>query len=207
MIKIIIADDHSIIRDGLKALLEKNPKFAVVGEAANGLELINLLQTIPCDVVCTDISMPVMDGIETTKQLNKKHPKLKVICLSMHEQVDYIKKMMETGAMGYIFKDSSQEELQLAIETVYGGKKYFNQKLFDILLNDEKSASKNEVILSTREKEILKLIAEEFTNAEIAEKLFISVRTVDTHRQNLLQKLDVKNTAGLVKYAIKSALL
>lgn len=207
MIKIIIADDHSIIRDGLKALLEKNSKFAVVGEAANGLDLINLLQTTPCDVVCTDISMPVMDGIEAAKQMSKKHPNLKVICLSMHEQVDYIKKMMEAGAMGYIFKDSSQEELQLAIETVYSGKKYFNQKLFDILLNDEKSASKNEVILSTREKEILKLIAEEFTNAEIAEKLFISVRTVDTHRQNLLQKLDVKNTAGLVKYAIKSALL
>jgi DNA-binding NarL/FixJ family response regulator len=207
MIKIIIADDHSIIRDGLKALLEKNPLFAVVGEAANGLELIELLKVKSCDIVCTDISMPAMDGVEATKQIDKKYPKIKIICLSMHEQVDYIKKMMEAGAVGYIFKDSSQEELQLAIETVYQGKKYFNQKLFDILLNDKKSASKNEVVLSTREKEILKLIAEEFTNAEIAEKLFISVRTVDTHRQNLLQKLDVKNTAGLVKYAIKSALL
>jgi DNA-binding NarL/FixJ family response regulator len=124
----------------------------------------------------------------------------------MHEQVDYIKKMQEAGAVGYIFKDSSREELQTAIETVYKGKKYFNQKLFDILLNAENN-NKDEVILSTREKEVLKLIAEEFTNAEIAEKLFISVRTVDTHRQNLLQKLDVKNTAGLVKYAIKSALL
>jgi|SRR6185437_14398278 len=207
MIKIIIADDHSIIRDGLKAILEKNSLFAIVGEASNGLELVNLVQTTPCDVVCTDISMQVMDGIEATKRIIEKFPKIKVICLSMHEQVDYIKKMMAVGAVGYVFKDSSQEELQLAIETVYNGKKYFNKKLFDLLLNDEKGDSKKEMILSTREKEILKLIAEEFTNIEIAEKLFISVRTVDTHRQNLLQKLDVKNTAGLVKYAIKSSLL
>ncbi|HKC67824.1 MAG TPA: response regulator transcription factor [Bacteroidia bacterium] len=207
MIKIILADDHSIIRDGLKALLEKNTLFSIVGEANNGLELVNLLQTTACDVICTDISMPVMDGIEAATQIAKKYPKIKIVCLSMHEQVNFIKKMMEAGVAGYIFKDSSQEELQLAIETVYGGKKYFNKKLFDILLNEEKGSSKEEVVLSTREKEILKLIAEEFTNAEIAEKLFISVRTVDTHRQNLLQKLDVKNTAGLVRYAIKSALL
>jgi DNA-binding NarL/FixJ family response regulator len=206
MIKIIIADDHAIIRDGLKSMLENNPSFSIVAEAANGAELIELLKHTNCDVVCTDISMPEMDGIEVTKYVVKNYPKIKVICLSMHEQVDYIKKMQEAGAVGYIFKDSSKEELQIAIETVYNGKKYFNQKLFDILLSAENN-HKDEVVLSTREKEVLKLIAEEFTNAEIAEKLFISVRTVDTHRQNLLQKLDVKNTAGLVKYAIKSALL
>ena len=114
--------------------------------------------------------------------------------------------MMDAGAAGYVFKDSPKEELQLAIKTVYGGKKYFNQKLFDILLNVE-SNGKTESVLSSREKEILKLIAEEYTNPEIAEKLFLSVRTVDTHRQNLIQKLNVKNTAGLVKYAIKSGLL
>ncbi len=207
MIKIIIADDHSIIRDGLKAMLEKNAAFEVVGEAANGKELIDLIGKISCDVICTDISMPVMDGVEATKYLTKKFPRIKIICLSMHEQIDYIKKMIDAGAVGYIFKDSSKEELEKAIETVHAGKKYFNQKLFDILLSSEKSHADGEIVLSDREKEILKLISEEYTNAEIAEKLFLSVRTVDTHRQNLLQKLNVKNTAGLVKYAIKSGLL
>jgi len=205
VINIIIADDHSIIRDGLRAMLEKDSFCRIVGEAANGNELLDLLQKTSCDVVCTDISMPQMDGVEATKQILKKFPKTKVICLSMHEEVGFIKQMMEAGAVGYVFKDSPKEELKLAIETVHGGKKYFNQKLFDILLNVE-SSGKATSVLSSREKEILKLIAEEYTNPEIAEKLFLSVRTVDTHRQNLIQKLDVKNTAGLVRYAIKSGI-
>ena len=137
MIKIIIADDHSIIRDGLKAMLEKNAALKVVGEAANGKELIELIGKIPCDVICTDISMPVMDGIEATKYLTKKFPKIKIVCLSIHEQIDYIKKMIDAGAVGYIFKDAPKEELEMAIKTVYAGKKYFNQKLFDILLSSE----------------------------------------------------------------------
>lgn len=206
MIKIIIADDHSIIRDGLRAMLEKNNFCKIVGEAANGEELLDLLKSTPCDVVCTDISMPKMDGVEATRLIVKNFPKVKVMCLSMHEEAAFIKQMMEAGAVGYVFKDSPSEELQAAIEAVNGGKKYFNQKLFDILLNME-SSGKTVSVLSSREKEILKLIAEEYTNPEIAEKLFLSVRTVDTHRQNLIQKLDVKNTAGLVKYAIKSGLI
>jgi DNA-binding NarL/FixJ family response regulator len=205
VIKIIIADDHSIIRDGLRAMLQKNDFCKIVGEAANGVELLNLLKETSCDVVCTDISMPVMDGVEATIQITKNFPKTKVMCLSMHEEAIFIKKMMDAGAVGYVFKDSSREELQTAIQSVHNGKKYFNQKLFDILLNIE-SNGKEASVLSSREKEILKLIAEEYTNPEIAEKLFLSVRTVDTHRQNLIQKLDVKNTAGLVKYAIKSGL-
>jgi two-component system response regulator NreC len=206
MIKIIIADDHSIIRDGLKSMLEKNNFCKIVGEASNGEELLSLLKTTPCDVVCTDISMPVMDGVEATIQITKNFPKIKVMCLSMHEEAVFIKKMMDAGAVGYVFKDSSKEELQSAIESIHSGKKYFNQKLFDILLNME-STGKEVGVLSSREKEILKHIAEEYTNTEIAEKLFLSVRTVDTHRQNLIQKLNVKNTAGLVKYAIKSGLI
>ena len=206
MIKIIIADDHSLIRDGLKAMLQKDNFCSIVGEAANGNELLELLKKVECDVVCTDISMPEMDGVEATTFITKNFPKVKVVCLSMHEEVAFIKQMMEAGAAGYVFKDAPREELQLAIETVYKGKKYFNQKLFDILLNVE-SNGKEENVLSSREKEILKLIAEEYTNPEIAEKLFLSVRTIDTHRQNLIQKLNVKNTAGLVKYAIKSGLL
>ena len=206
MIKIIIADDHSLIRDGLKAMLQKDNFCTIVGEAANGIELLELLKSVDLDVVCTDISMPEMDGVEATTFISKNFPKIKVVCLSMHEEVAFIKQMMEAGAAGYVFKDAPREELQLAIETVHKGKKYFNQKLFDILLNVE-SNGKEENVLSGREKEILKLIAEEYTNPEIAEKLFLSVRTIDTHRQNLIQKLNVKNTAGLVKYAIKSGLL
>lgn len=206
MIKIIIADDHSLIRDGLRSMLEKDDLCSIVGEAANGNELLELLKTVKCDVVCTDISMPEMDGIEATRQIVKNYPKVKVMCLSMHEEAAFIKQMMEVGAVGYVFKDSSSEELKNAIQAIHSGKKYFNQKLFDILLNME-SSGKQISVLSSREKEILKLIAEEYTNPEIAEKLFLSVRTVDTHRQNLIQKLDVKNTAGLVKYAIKSGLV
>lgn len=206
MIKIIIADDHSLIRDGLKAMLQKDNFCSIMGEAANGIELLELLKKVECDVVCTDISMPEMDGVEATTFITKNFPKVKVVCLSMHEEVSFIKQMMEAGAAGYVFKDAPREELQLAIETVNKGKKYFNQKLFDILLNVE-SNGKEENVLSSREKEILKLIAEEYTNPEIAGKLFLSVRTIDTHRQNLIQKLNVKNTAGLVKYAIKSGLL
>lgn len=206
MITIIIADDHSIIRDGLRAMLEKDDFCKIVGEASNGEELLELLKSTACDVVCTDISMPVMNGVEVTAQITKHFPKTKVMCLSMHEEATFIKQMMEAGAVGYVFKDSSKEELKEAIKAVHSGKKYFNQKLFDILLNME-SGGKEVGILSSREKEILKLIAEEYTNPEIAEKLFLSVRTVDTHRQNLIQKLDVKNTAGLVKYAIKSGLI
>ncbi len=207
MINIIIADDHSVIRNGLKAMLEGNSSMTIVGEAANGKELIALLGKKSCDVVCTDISMPEMDGVEATKYIMKHFPKIKVICLSMHEQIDFIKKIIDAGATGYVFKDLSKEEFQTAIETVHGGKKYFNPKLFDILLSAETNSGKDEIVLSDREKEILKLIAEEYTNTEIAKKLFVSIRTVDTHRQNLLQKLDVRNTAGLVKYAIKSSLL
>jgi len=206
VINIIIADDHSIIRDGLKAMLEKNDFCKIMGEASNGDELLELLKTTACDVVLTDISMPVMDGVEATKQILKLYPNTKVMCLSMHEEAGFIKKMMDAGAVGYVFKDSSKDELKEAIQAVHGGKKYFNQKLFDILLNME-SGGKEVSVLSSREKEILKLIAEEYTNPEIAEKLFLSVRTVDTHRQNLIQKLDVKNTAGLVKYAVRSGLV
>jgi two-component system nitrate/nitrite response regulator NarL len=207
MINIIIADDHSVIRNGLKSMLAENSAITIIGEAANGKELIELLEKRSCDVVCTDISMPLMDGVEVTKYITKNFPKIKVICLSMHEEIEFIKKIMDAGAAGYVFKDLSKEEFQIAIETVYNGKKYFNPKLFDILLKSESNSAKDEIVLSEREKEILKLIAEEYTNAEIAKKLFVSIRTVDTHRQNLLQKLNVKNTAGLVKYAIKSSLL
>jgi DNA-binding NarL/FixJ family response regulator len=206
MIRIIIADDHSIIRDGLRAMLEKNDFCRIVGEASHGEELLELLKKTPCDVVCTDISMPVMDGVEATKQILKAYPNTRVMCLSMHEEAGFIKKMMDAGAVGYVFKDSSKDELKDAITAVHNGKKYFNQKLFDILLNME-SGGKEVSVLSSREKEILKLIAEEYTNPEIAEKLFLSVRTVDTHRQNLIQKLDVKNTAGLVKYAVRAGLV
>ncbi|MGZ3867309.1 MAG: response regulator, partial [Bacteroidia bacterium] len=202
MIKIILADDHSIIRNGLRAMLSSRNDIEIIEEAENGKEVLGLLRNKEADIVVMDINMPEMNGIETTRKITAEFPKVKVVCMSMHEETSIIKEMVEAGAMAYLFKDSKQEELLRAIDTVFAGRKYYNPEIFDLLLKTERDESSNTVVLTEREKEILKLICEEFTNPEIAEKLILSVRTIDTHRRNILQKLDVKNTAGLVKYAI-----
>lgn len=209
-IDIIIADDHRIFREGVRALLEREAQFNVIGEAASAEELMAMLtEKQPC-VVLMDIDMGESNGIDATEQIRKVYPEVEVLALSMHSESNYIVRMLDVGAKGYILKNTGREEMAAAIRTVAAGDSYFSSKVSTQLLahlNQRNKKPKTEVPLTPRELEILRLIASEYSNPEIAEKLFISVRTVDTHRRNLLEKLNLKNTAGLVKYAIKQGLL
>ncbi len=211
-IRILIADDHEIFRDGIRALLEKEKNIEVIGDAANGSEVINFLENNEVDVILMDIDMGNINGIDATFNLKKKYPEVNVLALSMYGEYNYILKMIEAGANGYILKNAGKEEMLTAINSVAAGGSYFSRevsmRLFENINKLQKStANKSEIPLTNREIEILKLIAQEYSNAEIADKLFISIRTVDTHRRNLIEKLGVKNTAGLVKYAMKKGLI
>jgi DNA-binding NarL/FixJ family response regulator len=214
-IQVVIADDHKIIRVGLRGLLERETDIEVTGEAENGNELLLLLKKSQPDVILMDIDMGATSGIDATREVKKIYPSVQVLGLTMHEEQDYIVNMLEAGASGYLLKNAGREELLSAIHTVNKGDSYFSQKVSATLLHaisKQKETpgariNKAHIPLSDREIEVLKLIAQEHSNGEIAEKLFISVRTVDTHRRNLLEKLNVKNTAGLVKYAIENHLL
>lgn len=209
-IKILIVDDHKIIRDGIKSMLMDEKDIIIVGEEENGNAALKTLGTKEVDVVLSDISMPIMGGSDLTKNINQYHPKTKVLILSMHEEEQYIKDLIENGASGYILKNTGGDDLINAIRTVAGGKNYFSNEVYSTLImggSKKTSSSEDEVQLTKREIEVLKLISEEMKNHEIAEKLFVSTRTVDTHRRNLLQKLNVKNTAGLVRYAVKAGIV
>lgn len=214
LISVIITDDHKIIRQGLRSLLERSNKIKVVGEASNGSELLELLSQTPADIVLMDINMPVMDGYEATRQVSDKYPDTKVIALSMLNDEPFVQKMFTCGASGYVLKTTGQEELYSAIKMVANGTTYIcsdlSMKMLD-RVSRPGAASKVEVgsgkELSKRELEILGLIAEGFTNAEIADKLFTSKRTIETHRQNILEKTQAKNTANLIKYAIQNRLI
>jgi DNA-binding NarL/FixJ family response regulator len=211
MIKVIIADDHSIIRDGLKALLKDEKNIEVIGEASDGLEVIDLLKKKNADIIVMDINMPRCNGIEATKKILQNYRDVRIIALTMHDQSDSVKTMVEAGAWGYLFKDSNKVEFIQAIATVAEGRKYFNNKVFDMLMmnseNNKQEENSETSLLTIREKEVLKLIAEEYSSQEIADKLFLSVKTVNAHRRNLIQKLDAKNTAALVRYALKFGLI
>ncbi|WP_162054926.1 response regulator transcription factor [Pontibacter pamirensis] len=211
LIRVVLTDDHNIIREGLRSLLEDDKETVVVGEASNGKELLDLLEHTPADVVLMDINMPVMDGYEATKQVAERFPDTKVLALSMLNSEPFVQKMMENGAAGYILKNTGKAELQSAIKLVANGSKFMCADLAIKFLHkpsvpeeDSDKPSRGGSVLSKRELEVLGLIAEGFTNAEIADKLFTSKRTIETHRQNILEKTNAKNTANLVKYAIQN---
>jgi DNA-binding NarL/FixJ family response regulator len=214
-IKVIIADDHKIIRVGLRGLLEHEQDITVSGEAENAEEVLKVLEANSAEVILMDIDLGETDGITTTKKIKELYPSIHVLGLTMHEEPEYIIKMLEAGASGYLLKNAGREELLSAIHTVAKGDSYFSQKVSATLLQaitkqGEQPDQKKPIgptPLSEREIEVLRLIAQEFSNGEIAEKLFISIRTVDTHRRNLLEKLQVKNTVGLVKYAIDKGII
>lgn len=213
-IKVILTDDHKIIREGLRALLEDDEDVVVVGEAANGRELLALLENTPADVVLMDIDMDVMNGCEATKFVKEQYPEVNVIALSMLNSEPYVQKMLEHGAVGYILKSAGKAELLSAIKLVAEGTPFLSADLALQLLSKSSAEPglKPEQIaphklLSKRELEVLGLIAEGYTNAEIADKLFTSKRTIETHRQNILEKTKAKNTANLVKYAIQNGYL
>jgi DNA-binding NarL/FixJ family response regulator len=215
-IKVLLADDHKIIRIGLRGILEREEDMEVVGEAESGSEVLDTLQKTVTDVVLMDIDMGRSNGTETTRKVRAMFPDVRVLALTMHEEAEHIIYMLEAGASGYLLKNVGRDELLSAIRTVVQGNSYFSHTVSATLLkaitdlkSKPSSASKQASgsPLSDREIEVLKLIAQEHSNGEIAEKLFISIRTVDTHRRNILEKLQVKNTAGLVKYAIEKALI
>ena len=210
-IKVLVTDDHQIIVDGLKSLLNNSADFKVIGEANNGREALKIIENVEVDVVLMDIDMPVMNGIETLKEIRRRRLEVKVIILSMHHEAGMIKSLIDLGAMGYLLKSSPQEELAAAIRKVAAGQQYFSTQVTLSLLNKPQNSHNSESgsarLLTERETEIIKLIAEGFSNKEIGAKLFISHRTVDTHRTNLMKKIQVENIAGLISYAIKSGIV
>jgi len=208
-IRIALADDHQLFRNGLKILLGSFSEFEVVAEASNGNELLRALETSPSDIVLMDISMPEMDGVEATGILSRQLPGTRVIALSMYGEEEYYYRMIDAGAKGFILKDSDITDVHDAIIAVYKGGNYFSQELLYHVINRIKNREQEvkSSSLSKREKEILLKICEGLSNHEIADSLFISKRTVDKHRANLLAKTGSKNTASLILYAIKNRLI
>jgi DNA-binding NarL/FixJ family response regulator len=210
MIKTLIADDHQMFIDGLKSLLEESPEISVVGEARNGQEVVDICDHEAVDIVIMDINMPVMDGIQATRELVKKHPGIKILGLSMYNDREYISDMLKAGALGYILKNTGKESLLNAILTLHSGKNYLGEEVSKTLLNSfMKNPQVAQIIekLSDREREVLDCIANGLTTYEIADQLFISKNTVETHRKNLLYKLKARNTAELVNNAYKQRLI
>ncbi|MBE7441123.1 MAG: response regulator transcription factor [Flavobacteriales bacterium] len=209
-IKILIADDHTIIRNGLKLMLDKNSKFKIVGDVNSGSAAIDFIEknSNQVDIVLMDIDMPGMNGIEATKILTSKHPHIKVLALTMHKEEKFINDMINAGALSYILKETDIPELVQAIENTALEKKYYSNEVSMSLINAlMKKGTDNGHDLSKRELDVLKLIASGMTNKEAGEKLFISARTVESHRRNILDKLDFKNTSEMIRYAIENDLI
>jgi DNA-binding NarL/FixJ family response regulator len=210
-IRILITDDHQLFREGIMNLLAASPQIEIVGQAENGQEAIEKAKMLKPDIVIMDLTLPIINGVDATRILHKELPQTKVLVLSMHAEKNYIKEALEAGAFGYLFKDCTYDQLIDAINTVYQGKKYLSNKITEVLiqdyLNKEEENTDNDQDLSERESEILKLIADGKSTREIADLLFISVKTVGTHKQHILEKLNLKSTAGLIKYAIKKGIV
>lgn len=208
-VKVLLVDDHQIIRDGIRALLSYTEGVEVIGECDNGFDAVDVAKDMQPDIILMDINMPKINGIDATKQIKKNDPDAKILVLTVHDELAYISKMLNAGALGYVLKTADKNELISAIKTLSQGEKYFSQEVTDTMLsrfidNHKAGADIEEKELSIREIEVLVLIASELTNAEIGAKLNISTRTVDAHRRSLLHKLGARNTAGLVAYAIKN---
>jgi DNA-binding NarL/FixJ family response regulator len=210
-IRIILADDHKLVREGFKSLLKKNKDFEVAGEAENGKTLLSLIENLIADVLLVDISMPEMNGIETIAQIKKLNPNLKFIMLTMHEEAEYIVKSIQAGANGYLLKNVEPEEMENAIRTVYAGGKYFNSTISNIMIENISKfadAGKEEISeLTAREKEILQYVADGLSTKLIADKLSISTRTVETHRVHIMKKLQVSNGAEMVKKGLEQKMI
>lgn len=210
MIKVLLADDHEIILDGLKSVLKYEEGIEVIGTAKNGEEAIEFIENNEVDVAVLDINMPKMTGIEATRII-RSTSNTKVLILSMYNTYEFIDELIDAGCQGYILKNKGQEELVNAIRRVYNGKPYFGEyiqeKIMEERLKPQRSATSVPVNLTKRETEVLILIAQEYTSPEIAEKLFIVEATVNTHRRNLISKLGVRNSLGLVSYAYKNRLI
>ena len=205
--RIVLADDHTIVRHGVKKMIEEMADLTVIGEASDGLELLSLLKALDTDLVILDISMPNLRGIEATRELKKISPDVKVLILTMYKDTELLHHAISSGADGYVLKEDSDKELYSAIEKVRQGGVYISPRIAERLTEDRVETRRGIFKpplehLTKREMEVLRLIAEGKSNKEIADLLFISIRTAQNHRANIMSKLDIKNTADLVKYAI-----
>ena len=212
-IRVLLVEDHAIVCKGIFSLLEGKEEIEIVGEAKNGKEAIEKVEQLIPDVVLMDIAMPILNGIEATRQIKKQFPEVKILILSMHNNEEYIMNCLKFGALGYMNKQASPEDLILAINTVYKGEYFISpsfsreviKKYIEITKDIDKKANYKE--LTTREGEILQLIAEGYSNKEIAKLMYISVKTVETHRTHLMDKLDIHNSVELTKYAIRNGII
>jgi DNA-binding NarL/FixJ family response regulator len=215
MIRVFLVDDHAIVRDGLRSVLTAEPLLQVVGDAANGQELLEQLPTVPTDVVLMDLNMPVLDGLATTHKLHKQYPDLRILILSMMTHEHTINKLLVAGAHGYVLKNADRAEIIMAIQAVAAGKRFLCSEIglavLEKLLSGETEVAappaSDSSRLTAREREILQLVATGLTNQQISDKLFTSKRTVETHRQSLLEKTGAINTPALIKYAMEQGLL
>lgn len=216
MIKILIADDHKMFVDGIDSILKNEEDFEVVDRCYDGPGIFKSLDKHEVDVILLDVNLPGMNGIEVTERLVKEKPKVRILALSMYNEESFVSEILKKGALGYILKNTGRTELVTGIRTVYDGESYFSKDVTETimsgLMKKQKMASGQKTNLhipkiSRREKEVLALIVEEFTTQEIAEKLYISLKTVESHRSSLLSKLNARNSAGLVRIAIENNLL
>jgi two-component system, NarL family, nitrate/nitrite response regulator NarL len=208
-LNLLLVDDHSIVTDGIKALLQHEADITIKGEAPNGKIALDMLRVLKIDLVLMDIDMPELNGVDTLKVIKKEFAHIKVVMLTMHDEKAMISKLIDLGADGYLLKNSSKAELLTCLRGVANNEKYISSEATSILLQVEEHKIANSALaqLTERELEIIRLIAEGLSNKEIGEKLFISHRTVDTHRTNLMSKIEVHNVAGIVKFAITNGLL
>jgi two-component system response regulator NreC len=208
LIKVLLADDHTIVRQGLKLILSSRPDLEVVGEAANGREVLDLAEKLKPDVILMDVAMPELNGIEATRRLHQISPRTKVLVLSMHKEAVYVREILKAGARGYILKDAIDTELVNAIQSVARGDGYISPAISGALLSDYRQNLTDPLdLLSTREREVLQLIAEGKTNKEVATRLNLSVYTVDSHRGKIMEKLNLHSAGELIRFAVKNGLV
>ncbi len=211
-ITLLLVDDHPLVREGLRSYFAQEKAFEIVGEAVDGQEALRLAMELHPHIILLDINMPGMNGLETARLLKKTVPKSKILILTMHDTKEYVSRMISTGVQGYVLKDSSPSALIAAIEAVHRGETYFSPKISQAVMNDyirnsRTKGKKGSVELSHRESEVLALIAEGLGNKEIAGRLFVSVRTVETHRERIIRKLNIHTVAGLTRYALTKGIV
>lgn len=211
-IRILLADDHTIVRNGIRSLLEDEPDMQVIGEAEDGHATVRMTAQFEPDVVVMDIAMPLLNGLEATRQIKRDHPDVKILILTMHENEEYIRQVLAAGAMGYILKDAAVRDLLGAIRAVCRGEAVLSPAITRLVIEDylrwgDLQPEQQDNSLSAREREVLQLIAEGYTNKQIAEILAISIKTVQSHRANLMRKLDLHDRGELIKYAIQKKII